>query len=248
MIRFARRCRRKGLPCGEGWVKVSRNSLSRRKIVHSLGSFVLSQHSTRRGPPGETIYHAVVSCPRRVTLKRSIRGISGIVSILVVFAIVSSLPLADGALRKPTYAAGDKWVYVLSGSLPGFPGFNTSQGTFHLGLVGFVYVNVIGSATVQANNASVSAVRVDSRATGFLNGTFSVPGAGSDQISGSFTTTSTEFWEGQGDLPIESLRTTPCHAGVPFGFTTPLVFHLRVNSTTSYSLCPPFRLVVGRNL
>src|SRR3989442_706231 len=74
MIRFAKRCRRKGLPCGEGWVKVSRNSLSRRKIVHSLGSFVLSQHSTRRGPPGETIYHAVVSCPRRVTLKRSLRG------------------------------------------------------------------------------------------------------------------------------------------------------------------------------
>ena len=75
-----------------------------------------------------------------MTVNRSIRGISGIVSILVVFAIVSSLPLADGALRKPTYAAGDKWVYVLSGSLPGFPGFNTSQGTFHLGLVGFVYV------------------------------------------------------------------------------------------------------------
>src|SRR2546427_35970 len=96
MIRSVKRCRRKGLRCGEGWVKVSPNSLSRRKIVHSLGSFVLSQHSTRRGPPGETIYHAVVSCPRRVTLKRSIRGISGIVSILVVFAIVSSLPLADG--------------------------------------------------------------------------------------------------------------------------------------------------------
>src|SRR2546428_7274173 len=183
MIRFARRCRRKGLPCGEGWVKVSRNSLSRRKIVHSLGSFVLSQHSTRRGPPGETIYHAVVSCPRRVTLKRSIRGISGIVSILVVFAIVSSLPLADGALRKPTYAAGDKWVYVLSGSLPGFPGFNTSQGTFHLGLVGFVYVNVIGSSTVQANNASVSAVGIDSRTTGFLNGPLPGPAPGSVQLT-----------------------------------------------------------------
>src|SRR2546425_3179106 len=247
MIRFAKGCRRKGLPCGEGWVKVSRNSLSRRKIVHSLGSFVRSQHSTRRGPPGETIYHAVVSCPRRVTLKRSIRVISGIVSILVVFAIVSSLPPADGALRKPTYAAGDKWVYVLSGSLAGFPGFNTSQGTFHLGLVGFVYVNVIGSATVQANNASVSAVRVDSRATGFLNGTFSVPGAGSGQISGSFTTTSTEFWEGQGYLPIESLGTTSYHADVTFGITTPLDFDLRVNATTSYSSIPPFELDVGQS-
>src|SRR5256712_6140984 len=247
MIRFAKGCRRKGLPCGEGWVKVSRNSLSRRKIVHSLGSVARSQPPTRRGPPGETIYRAVVSCPRRVTLKRSIRGISGIVSILVVFAIVSSLPPADGALRKPTYAAGDKWVYVLSGSLPGSPGFTASQGSFHLALVGFVCVNVIGCATVQANNASVSAVRVDSRATGFLNGTFSVPGAGSGQTSGSFTTTSTEFWEGQGYLPIESLGTTSYHADVTFGITTPLVFDLRVNATTSYSSIPPFELDVGQN-
>jgi len=180
-------------------------------------------------------------------VNRSIRGISGIVSILVVFAIVFSLPPADGALRKPTYAAGDKWVYVISGSLSGFPGFNTSQGTFQLGLIGFVYVNVIGSATVQANNASVSAVRVDSRATGFLNGTFSVPGAGNGQISGSFTTTSTEFWEAQAYLPIESLGTTSYHADVTLGITTPLVFDLRVNATTSFASIPPFELDVGQN-
>ena len=182
-----------------------------------------------------------------MTVKRSIPGISGIVSILVVLAIVFSLPSADGALRKPTYAAGDKWTYVLSGSLAGFPGFNTSQGTFHLGLIGFGYVNVIGSATVQANNASVSAVRVDSRATGFLNGTFSVPGGGNGQISGSFTTTSTEFWEAQAYLPIESLGTTSYHADVTLGITTPLVFDLRVNATTSFASIPPFDLDVGQN-
>jgi hypothetical protein len=182
-----------------------------------------------------------------VTVNRSIRGISGIVSILVVFAIVFSLPPADGALRKPTYAAGDKWVYVLSGSLSGLPGFNTSQGTFQLGLIGFVYVNVIGSGIVLVNNGSVSAVQVDSRATGFLNGTFSVPGAGSGQISGSFTTTSTEFWEGQAYLPIESLGTTSYQAHVTLGITTPLVFDLRVSSTTSFSSIPPFELDVGQN-
>jgi hypothetical protein len=165
----------------------------------------------------------------------------------VVFAIVSSVPPADGALRKPTYAAGDKWVYVLDGSLAGFPGFNASQGTFHLGLVGFVYVNVIGSGIVLVNNGSVSAVRVDSRATGFLNGTFSVPGGGSGQITGSFTTTSTEFWEGQAYLPMESLGTTSYHADVTFGITTPLLFDLRVNATTSYSSLPPFDLDVGQN-
>src|SRR6266571_1157962 len=217
------------------------------EVVRSLRSFVVSPRSTKRGPPGETIYHSVVSCRRRVTVNRSIRGISGIVSILVVFAIVFSLPPADGALRKPMYAAGDKWVYVISGSLSGFPGFNTSQGTFQLGLIGFVYVNVIGSATVQANNASVSAVRVDSRATGFLNGTFSVPGAGNGQISGSFTTTSTEFWEAQAYLPIESLGTTSYHADVTLGITTPLVFDLRVNATTAFASIPPFELDVGQN-
>jgi len=182
-----------------------------------------------------------------VAVKQSIRGSSGIVSILVVFAIVSSLPPANGALRKPTYAAGDKWTYVLSGSLAGFPGFNTSQGTFHLGLVGFAYVNVIGSGIVLVNNASVSAVRVDSRATGFLNGTFSVPGAGNGQISGSFTTTSTEFWEEQAYLPIESLGTTSYHADVTLGITTPLIFDLRVNATTSFASIPPFDLDVGQN-
>ena len=209
--------------------------------------FVLSRHSTEGGPPGETIYRSVVSCPRRVTVKRSIRGISGIVSILVVFAIVFSLPPADGALRKPTYAAGDKWVYALSGTLAGFPGFNASQGTFHLGLVGFVYVNVIGSGIVLVNNGSVSAAQVDSRATGFLNGTFSVPGAGNGQISGSFTSTSTEFWEAQAYLPIESLGTTSYHADVTLGITTPLVFDLRVNATTSFASIPPFELDVGQN-
>src|SRR3989442_39317 len=124
MIRSVKRCRRKGLRCGEGWVKVSPNSLSRRKIVHSLGSFVLSQHSTRRGPPGETIYHAVVSCPRRVTLKRSIRGISGIVSILAGFAIVSILPLAHAdvscGLRRPFAFALGVIATTPSSSTPPF--------------------------------------------------------------------------------------------------------------------------------
>src|SRR5436309_6129815 len=182
-----------------------------------------------------------------MALKSPSRVISGIVSILLVFAIVSSMPPTNGALRKPMYAPGDKWVYVLDGSLAGFPGFNASQGTFHLAVVGLVYVNVIGSGIVLVNNGSVSAVRVDSRATGFLNGTFSVPRVGSGQISGSFTTTSTEFWEAQAYLPIESLGTTSYHADVTLGITTPLVFDLRVNATTSFSAIPPFELDVGQN-
>ena len=182
-----------------------------------------------------------------MALKSSSRGISGIVSILLVFAIVSSMPPTNGALRKPMYAPGDKWVYVLDGSLGGFPGFNASQGTFHLALVGLVNVNVIGSGIVLVNNGYVSAVRVDSRATGWLNGTFSVPPVGSGQITGSFTTTSTEFWENHAYLPMESLGTTSYNANVNLGITTPLTLSLRVNATTSYSSVPPFELDVGQN-
>src|SRR5207244_2005191 len=182
-----------------------------------------------------------------MALKSSSRGISGIVSILLVFAIVSSMPPTNGALRKPMYAPGDKWVYVLDGSLGGFPGFNASQGTFHLALVGLVYVNVIVSGIVLVNTGSVCAVRVDSRATGWLNGTFSVPPVGSGQITGSFTTTSTEFWEDHAYLPMESLGTTSYNANGNLGITTPRTLSLRVNATTSYSSVPPFELDVGQN-
>ncbi len=181
-------------------------------------------------------------------MKRSSCGISCIVSLLLTFAGVSSVPVpVDAALRKPTYAAGDQWVYVLDGSLTNFPGFNASQGSFRFGLVGFAYVNVIGTATVVIGNASVSAIRVDSRATGFLNGTFSVPGGVNGQVTGSFTTQSTEFWEDQAYLPIESLGTTSYHADVTLVISTPLVLDLRLNSTTSYSSLPPFELDVGQN-
>ena len=109
-------------------------------------------------------------------MTRLSRGVSSIVVLFVLAAAVwaASVP-SRAALHKPTYGPGDQWVYVLDASLGTFPGFNASQGTFQFGLVGFVYVNVIGPATVLAGNASISAIRVDSRATGFLNGTFSVP-------------------------------------------------------------------------
>src|SRR5207244_11016782 len=106
-----------------------------------------------------------------MALKSSIRGISGIVSILLVFAIVSSMPPTNGALRKPMYAPGDKWVYVLDGSLGGSPGFNASQGTFHLALVGLVYVSVIGSGIVLVNNGSLSPVRGHSPPTRWRHAT-----------------------------------------------------------------------------
>ena len=109
-------------------------------------------------------------------MTRLSRGVSSIVVLFVLIAAVFASAPSRGALHKPTYAAGDHWVYVLDASLSTFPGFNASQGTFQFGLIGFVYVNVIGAVNVLAGNGSIPAIRVDSRATGYLNGT--LPGAG----------------------------------------------------------------------
>jgi len=168
---------------------------------------------------------------------------------MMLTAVLSLSGTSGAALKKPTYAAGDQWVYVLDGSLTTFPGFNASQGPFQFGLIGFVYVNVIGPATVLVGNTSIRSIRVDSRATGFLNGTFPVPGGGGTaQVQGSFTTSSTEFWEDQSYLPIESQGTSSYHADVTYGFfTTSLDADLRLNASTSVATVPPFELDVGQN-
>src|SRR2546426_3551746 len=121
----------------------------------------------------------------RTTVTRLFRGVSSIVVLLMVTAaILTASAPSRGALHKPTYAAGDHWVYILDASLSTFPGFNASQGTFQFGLIGFVYVNVIGPVNVLAGNASIPAIRVDSRATGYLNGTVPGPGGlGSAQLT-----------------------------------------------------------------
>src|SRR2546425_6588005 len=185
----------------------------------------------------------------RTTVTRLSRGVSSIVVLFVLAAAVwaASAP-SRAALHKPTYAAGDQWVYVLHASLGTFPGFNASQGAFQFGLVGFVYVNVIGPANVLAGNASIPAIRVDSRATGYLNGTVPVPGGvGTAQLTGSFATSSTEFWEDQSYLSIQSHGTSSYDADVTYIFTTKLVADFRVNATTSVSAIPPFDLDVDQS-
>ena len=181
-------------------------------------------------------------------MSRLIRGVSSIVVLIVVIAAVFASAPSRAALHKPTYAAGDHWVYILDASLSTFPGFNGSQGTFQFGLIGFVYVNVIGPANVLAGNASIPAIRVDSRATGYLNGTVPGPGGvGTAQLTGSFATSSTEFWEDQSYLPIQSHGTSSYDADVTYIFTTKLLADFRVNATTSVSAIPPFDLDVGQN-
>src|SRR2546422_3904720 len=87
----------------------------------------------------------------RTAVTRLIRGVSSIVVLFVVTAAVLATPAPSrGALHKPTYAAGDHWVYILDASLSTFPGLNASQGTFQFGLIGVVYVTVMRAVNVVA--------------------------------------------------------------------------------------------------
>ncbi len=178
------------------------------------------------------------------------RGTSGLVALVIVSVLLLGTPFtARASLLKPTYAPGDKWVYILDGSITQFPGLNASQiRNLRFDLVGMVDVKVIGPANVVAGNASVRAVRVDTRATGYLNGSFSVQGGGTAQVTGSFTTDTSEFWEDQAYLPISSNSTTSYRADVTYFFvTTPLAADLRVNASTSISPIPRFDLDVGQS-
>jgi len=170
-------------------------------------------------------------------------------AILVSGLMLSPTP-ASAALQKPAYVTGNHWVYDLEGSLAALPGFNTSQlGTFAFDLVGRVQVDVIGSVQVSRGNVSIPAVRVDTRSTGFLNGTFTIPGfPGTGSVTGTFTSFETAFWEDQSYLTIGSNGTTSYAADIVyFGATTHMVFAVRVNTTTNVGSTPPFDLDVGEN-
>ena len=102
-------------------------------------------------------------------------------------------------------------------------------------------------ANFVVGNASVPSVRVDTRATGYLNGSFSVQGGGTAQVTGTFTTDTSEFWEDQAYLPISSNSTTSYRADITYFFvTTPLAADLRVNASTSIAPIPRFDLNVGQ--
>ncbi len=167
---------------------------------------------------------------------------------LLVFAAVTGLSPASAASQKPTYAPGDRWIYDLRGSLDSFPGVNASEvGTFSFGLLGRVDTAVAGTESVVVAGQTVSAVRVDTRTTGFLNGTFSAPGLpGGVSVTGSFTSAVTELWETRAYLPVASTGTTTYLATLSyFGGSIDISAGVRVNATTAYASIPPFDLGVG---
>src|SRR5205807_6827236 len=152
------------------------------------------------------------------------RGAAGLVTCLLVIAACNGIAArAAAALSKPTYTAGDRWVYVLTGSLDSLPGLNASQtGTFRFDLVGHVDVSVVGPSSVPSGSGTISGVAVDTSASGYLNGTFAVPNLGTAQVTGTFSTRTSELWEGRAYLTIQSNTTTSYVADVTLVITTPL--------------------------
>lgn len=168
-----------------------------------------------------------------------------LLSCAVLFGATSP---AAAVLQKPTYAPGDRWVYVLEGSLRGFPAFNETQiGQFRFDLVGRVDVEVVGFRDLNRSGVFIPTILVETRTTGFLNGTLFAPGIGSAQVTGTFGFLSEEFWEGEGYVPIEASGTTTYVAHVTSVVTADLAFIVHLNSTGSGPSVPPFELGAGEN-
>ena len=166
--------------------------------------------------------------------------------LLLISAALASAGPAAAALQKPTYAAGDRWVYVLQGSLGALPGFNASQiGAFELDLTGLVDVGVVGPTSATIGGSSVSAVQVETHASGYLNGTFAVPGSVTIGVSGTFSSDGTELWEDQSYLPVASNTSVGYVVDVTTVITTSVEADLWLNATTAYTSVPAFNLNVG---
>ena len=158
--------------------------------------------------------------------------------LIVLFGILA-VP-GQAALEKPAYDAGDRWVYVLQGSLDRLPGLNASQGgVSELGLTGIVQVDV--------TSADATGVRAETHASGFLNGTFVIPGNTTVRASGTFSSDATELWEGQDFLPVVSNSSTAYAVDVTVVVTAQVTVDLWLNATTSYASLPPFDLDIGES-
>lgn len=173
----------------------------------------------------------------RIPLPRVVGVALGI--LVVLAGTVAAAGSAHAALTKPAYDAGDRWVYVLQGSIGNLPGFNaTANGTLQLGLNGIVQVDIVG--------VSPSGIRAETHASGFLNGTFGIGNNTTVAASGSFSSDTSELWEEQSYLPVASNSSTGYVVDVTFLIKVQMLLNLWLNATTTYSSLPPFELDVGQ--
>ncbi len=170
------------------------------------------------------------------------------VALAMLVAVAAVLGTAGGvraSLQRPTYAAGDRWIYVLQTNLGGFPGLNASQGSVSLGLSGLVEVDIAGPAQAVVGGVEVAGVRAVTHTSGFLNGTFVIPGNGTFHASGTFFSDVSEIWEGQDFLPTvtnsSSSYVISLTVGIPFSVTA----NVWINATTAWTSLPAFNLSVG---
>jgi len=169
--------------------------------------------------------------------------------LLAFAAALAHVPPAGAALPKPAYEAGDRWVYELRGSLDGFPGINASDvGGFSARLVGQVEVSILGPDQADVDGQRVPAVRVETRGSGFLNGTFAPPQdafPGSVSVTGTFSTQGEELWEAQAFLPIASNTATTYVATASYLISIGFTARVEANASIAYASIPPFQLDVG---
>ena len=193
------------------------------------------------GVPGKAFCPCGPSPRRRLSPISLTRTGVLLLGILVVLAgtLAATRP-ARAALSKPAYETGDRWVYVLQGSLNGLPGLNASQlGIFQLGLTGIVQVDVVG--------AGPSGVQVETHASGFINGTFAINRSALIPASGTFSSNTSEVWEGQDYLPVSTKSSTAYVFDVKIVIPIPVRVDLWVNATTSYATLPSFDLGPGES-
>ena len=88
-------------------------------------------------------------------------------------------------------------------------------------------------------------VRVETHASGFLNGTFAILGNTTIDVSGTFSAEGSEVWEGEEYMPVASNSSTGYVIDVTLLVTTRVTANLWVNATTTYGSLPPFNLSVG---
>lgn len=173
-------------------------------------------------------------------------GALALALVLASAAILTSATAARAALEKPAYAAGDRWVYILQGSLGRLPGFNASQAaTFHLGLNGLVEVDVVGPTHAVVGGASVPAMQIESRASGYLNGTFAISGNATIGVSGTFSSDTSEVWEDRAYLPVSSNSSSSYVIDVTLVIKAQVRADLWLNATTAYASIPAFNLSIG---
>jgi len=174
-----------------------------------------------------------------------VRSSTGLVPVVIVLAwILAVTPAAAAALGRPSYVAGDRWVYELTGSLGGLPGFNdTDLGSFALSLAARVEVNV--QALVARG------LEVSTRTTGFLNGTFELPSGSIPDfvtVTGTLTSDRTEVLEPGGYFAVESRDRTTYVADVSLGISVRTEVHLWTNATTQVDADAMFPIAVGERV